>query len=885
MRWLTQLQVRWKMLLLRSRAAERLDGELRFHLEQQVAENVAAGMSPAQARKAALRSFGNPGLVREHTRSTWSWTELELLLRDLRFGLRGLLRAPGFTTIAVLVMALGIGANVAIFTVVRSVLLKPLPFRDPGRLVALYQHNSNKPGDYFPIDAGSFWDWKQATQGVAELALVDAWEQYNLSAKGGQLPEKVGAAWCSWNFFPTLGVQPVLGRGFTEADDRPDAPATVILMNSIWKRRYSGDPGIIGSQILLDAKPYTVIGVMPAWFKYESRFADSKAQLWTAVGHEASPTLMQTYEDHEFVGIGRLAPGVTEEAFFSQLNTVQKRIKISHPGAAVRDSIQGRSMLADAVDEFKTPLYAIFAVTGCVLLIACLNVASLLVARTAARRKEMAVRTALGGGRLRLLRERLLESLLLSTGGGVLGILLAGAALSWLVHARQDMNRVNGIHIDATVAAFTVGAVFLCALFAGFISIWSINSKQILAPLQDASRGNSGGAGRAGLRRVLLIAQVGLTVILLVGAGLLLKSYQRLRATSLGVPIKNVLTMQVNLPEASYKEEQQQTAFYEQLIARIRALPGVTSAGLVSKAPGQGWGGDFLTHVVEHPPLPKGTGLDLMLRGAEPGYFNAIGIPIVRGRTFASNERMEHANVALISQKAAQLCFPGEDPLGKHLKVESSGRVFEVVGIVGNTRWWIDQPPNPTMYIPIYGNGYAGETVVVRSSRDVTAQAMPVQRIINSMDRDLPVSEVMTLEETVGQSTLNSQFDSLLVLGFAVIALVLAAAGLYGVLAYLVTQRTNELGVRIALGAQRTQVLRLVLFDGVRPALLGLVLGLAGSAGVARLIQSMLYGTGPFDAAIFIAVSGLLLAVAALACALPAWRASRLDPMQALRVE
>ena len=884
MRWFTQLQMRLKMLMQRGKAVERLDGELRFHLEQQVAENVAAGMSPAQARKAALRSFGNPGLVREHTRSTWSWTELELLLRDLRFGLRGLLRAPGFTTIAVLVMALGIGANVAIFTVVRSVLLKPLPFRDPGRLVALYQHNSNKPGDYFPIDAGSFWDWKQATQGVAELALVDAWEQYNLSAKGGQLPEKVGAAWCSWNFFPTLGVQPVLGRGFTEADDRPDAPATVILMNSIWKRRYSGDPGIIGSQILLDAKPYTVIGVMPAWFKYESRFADSKAQLWTPVSHEAAPMLMKTYEDHEFVGIGRLAPGVNEEAFLSQLDAVQKRISVSHPGPAVRDGIQGRSMLADAVDEFKTPLYAIFAATGCVLLIACLNVASLLVARTAARRKEMAVRTALGGGRLRLLRELLLESLLLSAGGGVLGVLLAITALSWLVHARQDMNRVNGIHIDATVAAFTIGAVLLCALFAGLISIWSINSKEILAPLQDASRGNSRGAGRASLRRVLLIAQVGLTVILLVGAGLLLKSYQRLRATNLGVPIDNVLTMQVNLPELHYKAPEQQAAFFEQLITRVRALPGVTSAGLVNKAPGQGWGGDFLTHVVEHPPLPKGTGLDLMLRGADPGYFEAIGLPILRGRTFTSNERLERSNVALISQKAVRLYFPGEDPIGKHLKMDFTGRVFEVIGIVGDTRWWIDQPANPMMYIPFLGD-YSGGTVVVRSARDVATQAIPVQRIINSMDRDLPVSEVMTLEDTVGQSTLSSQFDSLLVLGFAVIALVLAAAGLYGVLAYLVTQRTNELGVRLALGAQRTQVLRLVLFDGLRPALLGLALGLAGSVGVARLIKSMLYGTEPFDPAIFIAVSSLLLAVAALACTVPAWRASRLDPMQALRVE
>jgi predicted permease len=882
MRWMRMLRMRIGMLMRRGRAGTALNEELRFHLEQQVAENVAAGMSARDAREAALRSFGNPGLVREQARATWSWTGLELLLRDVHFGLRALLRAPGFTTIAVLVIALGIGANVAIFAVVRSVLLKPLPFYQPGRLVALYQ-GQRELGNYFPVDAGSFLEWQRATHGEADLALVDAWEQYNLSAAGGQLPEKVDGAWCSWNFFSVLGVAPVLGRGFAESDDRQEAEATVILADSFWKRRFGSDPHVLGEKIWLNAKPYTVIGVLPAWFKYEGAFAGAKTQLWTAVHHEAAAELMRTYEDHEFVAVGRLGPGITLAKLEQQLSAVQKQIKAAYPGPAIRSTMVVRSLLDDAVQDYKTPLYTIFAATGCVLLIACLNVASLLVARTASRRKELAVRTALGGGRMRLLRERMLESLLLSIAGGGVGVLLAAAALAWLVHTRQDMNRINGIHIDETVAAFTVGAIALCALFSGLTSVLGVDGRQILASLQESSRGNSG--GRAGLRRVLLMLEVGLTVVLLVGAGLLLKSYQKLRATDLGVPVDNLLTMQVGLPEVRYKEPAQQMEFFERMLAQVRALPGVKAAGLVNSAPGQGWGGDFLATVVEHPPLPEGKGLDLMTRRADAGYFGAIQLPLLRGRTFEDNERMERANVTVISAEAAKLCFPSEDPIGRHLKVGMTQKVFEVIGVVGDTRWNIGKPPQPMMYIPMYGNGSGGATIVVRSERDVEVQALPVQRVIEGMDRDLPVSEVMTLRDTVEESTLGSQFDSLLVLGFAVIALLLAAAGLYGVLAYLVTQRTNELGVRIALGAQRTEVLRLVLFDGLRPALLGLVVGLAGSAGVAQLIRTMLYGTEPFDAGVFAGVSAVLLVVAAMACLVPAWRASRLDPMQALRTE
>ena len=877
-RWKTKLS----MLLGRTKAGRQLQDELSFHLDQQISENIAAGMSPLQARQAALRTFGNPAAVREQARATWSWNWVERLGRDVRIGLRTLARAPAFTLIAVLVMALGIGANVTIFAVVRAVLLNPLPFREPGQLIAVYEHNKQNTTSYLPVAGASFLDWQRAAKGAAELALVDNWEQYNVSAAGGQLPEKIDAGWCSWNFFSTLGVTPVLGRTFTESDDRPEAEASVMLTNSFWKRRFAGDAGIVGRKIFLNLRPYTVIGVLPSSFKYEGSIEGGKTQVWAPLGHEVAPMLMQTYDDHEFVAVGRLAPGVTQAALLSQLDAVQGRIKVEHPNPAVNPAVAIRSLLDDAVQGYKTPLYAMFAATGCVLLIACLNVASLLVARTAARRREMAVRTALGGGRMQLLHERLLESFLLSAGGGVAGIAMAAGALGWLVHTRQDINRIDSIRIDGGVVLFTLAAIVVCALFSGLISALSMDTRKIMASLHESSRGNT--AGRASLRRGLLMLQVGLTVVLLVGAGLLLKSYQRLRTADMGLPVDNVLTMRFSLPGVHYKEPVQKVEFMEQLITRVRALPGVTGAGLISVAPGQGWGGDFLVTVVEHPPLPPGQSIDLNTRFADPGYFAGVQIPILRGRTFAADERLDHDHAMLISESAAKQCFPGEDPIGRHIKISFTGKVYEVIGVVGDTRWTVDQKPNPTMYMPIFGN-MSGATIMLRSTHDVETQATPVQKIINAMDPDLPVSEVLTLRESIGQSTLSSQFDSLLVVTFAGIALVLAAAGLYGVLAYLVAQRTNELGVRIALGAPRRQVLRMVLLDGLRPALAGLVLGLAGGAGVARLIRTMLYGTGPLDVSIFAVVSGLLVAVAIVACLVPAWNASRLDPMQALRVE
>jgi putative ABC transport system permease protein len=873
----------WRM---RKKEAD-LERELRSHLELEEEEQREDGLPPEDARYAALRAFGNPALIREQTRRVWSWNRMESFSRDLRYALRTLSRAPGFTFVAVVVIALGIGANVALFTVVRSVLLKPLPFRNPDRLVLMYEAEPDRPHHtpWLPVDAGSFWEWQRAAHSVAQMAMVSPFQGYIVSSEAGKLPEQIDAAWCTGNFLSLLGVQPALGRGFTDVDDKPGATATAVLSSSFWKRRYGADPAIVGKTIMLDAKPYMIIGVLPSSFIYFGAFGGNTVQVWTPVRHEAPPSLMQTYGDHEFQVVARLAPGVTLAALQSQLAALQKHIKAVHTEPAVHPGVIGRTMLDDAVQNYKTPLYALLAATGCVLLIACMNVAGLLVARAASRNKELAIRAAMGGGRLRLMRERLIESLLLSVVGGALGLLLACGALAWLIHIRHDMHRVEAVHIDGLIAAFTVGVIVLCALSSGLISAVSAGARNVLAGLQEGARSHSSGTARAMLRRTLLAIQVGLTVVLLVGAGLLLKSFERLRSADMGVPVDNVLTMRISLPDVRYPDARKRVAFFEQLIAGVRALPGVSGAGLVTAAPGEGWSGDTNFNIVEHPPLQAGQGLDFMLRGAEPGYFSAIGLPVLKGRIFRADERLERANVVLISRGAAQQYFPGEDPIGKHIKDIGGTGTWEVIGIVGDVRWDISQPPLPTLYWPLYGNGYSFATIVIRAPHDVESLAIQVEKIVGRLDPDLPVWGVMTLREAIGRSTVDSEFDSILLLGFAAIALVLAAAGLYGVLAYLVTQRTGEIGIRIALGARRDHVLRRVLIDGMRPAVAGLIIGLAASAVSVRLIRSMLYETQPLDLAVFTGVSGLLLFIAIAACLAPAWRAAHFDPMQALRNE
>ncbi len=680
---------------------------------------------------------------------------------------------------------------------------------------------------------------------------------YTLSGNGGQLPEQIAATTCSWNLFSILGVQPALGREFDAGDDSLNANATVILTWGLWKRRFGGDPAILGKSIQLNAKAYTVIGVMPSWFVYP----DADTQVWTPLYHETPANIVNEVDWHEFQVAALLKPGIPMAQGVKEVDTIEKRIHDEHPlQAAIGIGATGRWLFDDMVGDYKTPLYVLLAATGCVLLIACLNVANLLVARSAARRKELAIRSALGGSRWRLIREQVIESVALSVMGGIIGLELAYLAIQWVIHTRQDMARVDTIHMDSMVLLFAAGITMLGGVFAGVFSAFSSRNKGIPEALLESSRTHSGGKSKARLRRVLLTVEIGLTVVLLVSAGLLLKSYQTLRGTNLGCVTNNVLTMHVALPEGRYQTAVQRATFFERLIGDARRLPGVQKAGLVTLVPGDGYGGDSLLTIVEHPPLPEGQIEFAVRRGAEPGYFEAMGIPLLRGRTFLDGERLERATSVIVTDSFVRAYMPGEDPIGKHIRVALDGpdapKEYAIVGVVGDSRYAIAKPVRPMMYFPLYRGTFDRATIVVRSQQETLSLALPIQKLVAQMDPSLAVFHILTMEQVIGRSTTDASFNAELTLAFAVLSLVLASVGLYGVLSYLVAQRRSEIGVRMALGAQRTEVVRLTLVDGLRPASLGLVLGLAGGAAAAKMIRDLLYGVEPLDAGVCCRLGG-----------------------------
>jgi predicted permease len=880
--------MRWRKFFRRRRADAELREEMNVHLDVEIEENLARGYSHEEARRAALLKFGNPQQVREKLWRQNTLSALDSLARNLKYGGRALRRSPGFAVASIVVIALGIGVNAALFTVVRSVLLRPLPFANPQRLVRLCERTL---GDGFDFRcnqnaAGVFAEWEKQSRSFTGMA-ISGHASYNLSGTEGQLPEMVQAATFSSSMLPVLGVEPALGRNFSPTDDSPSANGTALLSWNLWRRRFGGNTSIVGQTILLNARPYTVIGVMPSWFA----FPYSTVQLWTPTSHENTPAQMQVLDDHAFRAVGRLRPGVSLSAAVTELSLITLRIHNAHrDNPFVSRAANARSLLEAIVGDTRTPLLILLGATGCVLVIACLNISNLLVARSVARRRELAIRTALGGNRAALLRQHLTETLLLSIAGGALGLLLAFGLLQWFVSLRQDMPRIDTIRMDGVVLAFTAALVVLSAMFAGLVSAFSSRGNQVLSALQESSRSHSGGHARARMRRALLAVEVGLTVVLLIAAGLLLKSYARLRSSDLGCLTRNVLTMDFSLPAARY-DFPAAVHFYQELLTSVRQYPAVQAAGLVSTLPGDGYGGDSGFAIQGRPPLPQGEGQLAITRWVDPQYFAAIGIPFRRGRTFDDNQQLGQGSEVIVSKAFQQQHFPGKDPIGETILTHGR-QPYRIVGVVGDTLFSVGEDAQPMMYFPLYARISWGPTdfiastaLVVRSGQEVTGFALPVQKIFQNLDRDLPVSHVLTLDQVIGKGTLDASFDATLLLIFALVSLLLAAVGLFGVISYLATQRTTEIGVRIALGAQRNQVLTLILRDGMQPALIGLALGLVAGAGVTRLIQSLLYETRPLDPEIFSLVALTLIAVAAAACLIPAWRAALIDPVTALRTE
>jgi predicted permease len=864
-----------------------VERELRSDLELEEQEQREDGVPPEEARYAALRSFGNPTLISEQTRAVWSWNALENFLRDVRISVRTLSRSPGFSLLAVLVMALCIGAATSLFTVVRSVLLRPLPFRDPDRLVMIYEHfrdpSQNAQGFNFnPVAPADYYDWRTQTHGFEDMAEW-RWWQFNLTGEHGELPEMVSALGGSWNLFPLLGVDAAIGRTFTESEDRTDGSAAMITW-SLFERRFGGDPSIVGKQIHLDGKSYTVVGVLPKWFTYP----DAEVQVWVPFAAALPPELLQHHDFHFAHVVARLRPDVSLPSALSQVEAVQYQLHMQNLHAPVAEDVAPRSLNDDLARDVRKPLLLLMSAVACMLLIGCLNVANLLVARGAARQKEIAVRSALGGRRWTLIRGQLAESLLISIAGGGAGVLLSLAATKWLLSIWKDLPSAGSIHPDGVVLSFACALIFATALLAGLLPAISSTGKSALAALQPSSRSATGNQSRTALRKILLTVEIATTVVLLIAAGLLLKSFWRLRTTDVGCATENVLTMGYSLPASKYNSPERVNAFNETLLQQVRALPGVRAAALVSMVPGAGWAGDDVFTIPEHPPMAAGAALpDALTRWADPGYFSALQISLLSGRFFTDADRPGRPKVIIISRQLAKQYFPGEDPVGKHLHVAAEEKGdYEVVGVVADTLYQVGAPVMATMYFPMLNGSHGmGLSLAVRTASDPLASSILIQKQIAALDPELPVSDVLTMRQIIAQSLGSASLSASLVLGFAVLSLILASVGLYGVLSYLTTQRTGEIGVRMALGAQRTQVVRLMLGDGLRPALYGLVLGLVASAATVRLIQSMLYGTQPLDPPIFAAVAATLLVVAAVACLVPAWRASRIDPMQALRTE
>ena len=877
--------------LRRRRSDYELQDEMEIFLTEESADNEARGMSPDEARRQARIKLSNQQKVRE---SLWEQNSSLLLThvgRDLKYALRTLTRTPGFSIIAVAVIALCIGAATSLFTIVRSVLLRPLPFRDPGRLVMLYEHHrgagaSTPDFTYNPVSPADFYDWRSKTHGFEDMAIM-RYTGYNLTGERGELPEAVRVTAGSWNLFQLLGVQPVLGRAFTESEDRPGSTA-VMLTWSVFQRRFAGDATIVGRQIHLDGRPFTVVGVLPSWFAYP----DAGIQLWVPFQADATPEFLQHHDYHQSQVVARLRPDVSLASALAQVGAVQYQLHLQYPHDPVNEDVAPRSLNEDLAGNVEKPLKLMLTAVGCMLLIGCLNVSNLLVARGAARQKEVAIRSALGAQRATLIREQLTESVLICAAGGLGGILLSVLATRFLAHAWKDLPTAQSIHLDGAVIAFACTLMFAAALLAGLLPALSTTGKSMLKALQTSTRTGASSVSRTALRKSLLTVEIGITVVLLVAAGLLLKSFLRLRSADVGCVTENMLTLSYSLPEKKYDTPEKMNAFNEALLERMRTIPGVRAVALGNTLPAAGYWGDFVFTVKEHPPLKAGEDLpEGVMRWADPGYFSALGIPLVNGRFFTNDERVARSYKVIVSRQLVRQYFPGDNPIGKHLLVPAHPHAgapgdvdYEIVGVVGDTLYRVGKDSKATIYFPIL-EGVAGGMLAVHTTSEPLQFSVTVQKQIASLDPELPVSDVRTLNQVIGESLVDANLSATLVLAFAILSLLLAAVGLYGVLSYLTTQRTSELGIRMALGAQRDQLLQLMLIDGLRPALFGVGLGLLMSFAATRIFQSMLFGTKPLDPVVLSGVIATLLAVAVLACLAPAWRASRLDPMQALRTE
>jgi putative ABC transport system permease protein len=806
--------------------------------------------------------------------------------QDIRYGFRMLWKSPGFTLVTVLALALGIGANTAIFSVVNTVLLRPLPYPNGERIVFIGEWSQQVPE--MSVSYPNYQDWHAQQQTMEQLA---AYRSANYVLTGVGEPERLDGRQVSARFFNVLGVTPTLGRNFSPDEDKPGANPVALISYGFWQRRLGGDPSIINKPLQLNNESFTVIGVLPQAFEWQS-----PVDVFVPVGLRSDQPNMTERGNHPGMYVlGLLKPNVTVEQARAEIKAIAERLAQQYPDtnggqSAVLDSLQAR-----AVEDIRPALLILLAAVGFVLLIACANVANLLLARAASRSKEIAIRTALGAGRGRIIRQLLTESLLLSVMGGALGLLFAMWGIDALLAALpEDLPRllVVGIGLDMPVLLFTLAVSIVTGLLFGLAPALQASKSNLNETLKDGGR-TSAGAGRQHVRNLLVVSEVALSLLLLVSAGLLIKSFSRLQETDLGFDPSNVLTLRVPLPEARYKESGQVANFWDELLRRVRALPGVESAGLTRGLPMNGGIESGVMVEGQETTNPKDAVVAVNLF-AEPGYFKTLNVQLLKGRFLSEQDTIDAPLAAIVDEMFVARFFPNTDPIGKRLRIGGDrAPLRNIVGVFKHMKHYgPDEEGRVEIYTPYkqipaenFANANRGLWLAVKTKGDPTSLAPAIRNEVLQIDKDQPISNVGTMEQIVASTVAPQKFATWLLAVFAASAMLLAAIGIYGVMAYSVTQRTHEIGIRMALGAARRDVLRMVVLQGMKLALFGVALGLVGAFALTRLMSSLLYGVSATDPLTYGGVSLLLASVALLACLIPARKATRVDPMIALRYE
>ena len=856
-----------------------LDRELRAHLDLEAEELQAAGKNPRDAMHAAQRTLGNTTLLKEAIREMNGWTSLERLIQDVRYGVRLLRRSPGFSIVAVLTLALGIGANTAIFSVVNAFLLRPLPFADSSRLVRLWPTNAKTGLSPYPVTSyPNFTDWKAQSRSFEQVATHNE-RDFNLT--GGEQPEHIRGLYASSGLLGLLRLNPMRGRTFGEDEIQPGKNHVVLLSERLWERRFAHDPDVLGKTVKLNDEAFTIIGILPEAFQFPP---DNPAAI-------VLPQPPDPNRGHGFLEVAaRLKPGATLVEAQAEMDLIARREETQYPKSNKDSGVHLLSLRDSYALNFRPALLIFLSAVGFVLLIACANVANLFLARTAGRQKELMVRAALGAGRLRLMRQLVTESALVGLAGGAVGLLFAYwgvQGLVVLVRSTFATQALDTVSIDATVLWFTLALSLAVGTVAGLAPALGVSRLDVNDTLKEASRGLTGNRRRNRIRGALVVAEIALALVLLIGAGLMIKTFVLLNRVDSGLRAENVLTLEFSIAGKKYAETSARAPFVSAVLQRVERVPGVESAAVVTDTPLSG-NDDTLGFSIEGRPDPgPNQKFDVRTNVVGPGYLSTLGIPLLKGRDFTASDTQATPLIALINLAMARKFWPNQDPIGA--RISSDGKNWaSIQGVVGDVRQdGLRAEPVPEVYISYLQDPFAWPylTMLVRTATDPIKLVGSVQSAIWSVEKDLPIASVKTLEQIRFHSIAQPRLTALLLGVFAALALILASVGIYGVMAYSVTQRTHEMGLRMALGADVSDVLTLVVGQGMLLAMAGVALGLAGAFALTRVLERFLWGVRPTDPFTFTAVALLLAAVAMLASYIPARRATRVDPLVALRYE